>query len=199
MLTQISASYRFAETAFDQARIELVLHPSFPSAPLFALRTYLVQQPDNIYALHMMSLLLERGKQLASALETLHHLSNILEQRYEASEEQDLLKKFCIVKSDIGRVSLGLGDYVSVVENSSMALDLSQDLQGLEKCRLSSQITMGLGYYFLEEMESAIDVFQTVLMESNEDVDVMLMVARALWAVGGDQERSIAIQQIYDW
>jgi superkiller protein 3 len=175
------------------------MHPSFPSAPLFALRTYLIQKPDNIYALHMMSLLLERDKQLDSALETLHHLSDILEQQYEASEEQDLLEKFCIVKSDIGRVSLGLGDYTSAVENCSTALDLSQELQGLEKCRLSSQITMGLGYYFLEEMESAIDVFQTVLTESNEDVDVMLMVARALWAVRGDQERTIAMQQIYDW
>jgi superkiller protein 3 len=147
----------------------------------------------------MMSLLLERDKQLASALETLHHLSDILEQQYEASEEQDLLQKFCIVKSDIGRISLGLGDYASAVENSSTALDLSQDLQSLEKCRLSSQINMGLGYYFLDEMQNAIDVFQTVLTESDEDVDVMLLVARALWAVGGDQERNIAMQQIYDW
>jgi superkiller protein 3 len=147
----------------------------------------------------MMSLLLERDRQLESALETLHHLSEILEQEYEESEDPDILQKFCVVKSDIGRVSLGLGHYEAAVECGSTALDLSQDLVGLGKARLSSQITVGLGYYFLGQLEDAIDIFQTVLAESDEDVDVMLLVARALWAVGGDQEREIAIQQIQHW
>jgi superkiller protein 3 len=158
-----------------------------------------LQRPDDIYALHMMSLLLERAHQLSSALETLHRLSEILEQQYEDSEETDILHKFCIVKSDIGRISLGLEDYEAAVESSSTALDLSQDLEGLEKARLSSQITVGLGYYFLGQMQEAIDVFQTVLTESDDDVDVMLLISRALWAVGGDQEREIAIQQIREW
>jgi superkiller protein 3 len=48
-------------------------------------------------------------------------------------------------------------------------------------------------------MQEAIDVFQTVLTESDDDVDVMLLISRALWAVGGDQEREIAIQQIREW
>ena len=147
----------------------------------------------------MMSLLLERDRQLESAFEILDRLSEILEQQYEESEDPYILQKFCIVKSDIGRMSLGLGEFEAAVENSSTALDLSQDLDGLEKARLSSQITVGLGHYFLQQFEDAIDVFQTVLAESDEDVDVMLLVARALWAVGGDQERQVAIQQIQDW
>lgn len=147
----------------------------------------------------MMSLLLERDRQLDAALEILNGLSEILEQEYEESEDIDILLKFCIVKSDIARLSLGLGEYEAAVENGSTALDLSQDLTGLVKTRLSSQITVGLGHYFLEELEDAIDVFQTMLAESNEDVDVMLLVARALWAMEGDQERQIAIQQIHDW
>jgi len=147
----------------------------------------------------MMTLLLERAGQLDSALETSQRLSDLLEQEYEESEDPETLFKFCIVKSDIGRLSLGLGDFESAVENASTALDLSQDLQGLEKTRLSSHVTVGLGYYFLGQMQEAIDMFQLVLEESNEDVDVMLLVARALWAVGGDQEREIALQQIQDW
>ena len=145
-----------------------------------------------------MALILERDNQTEAALETLQSLSDILEQKYEESEDPDILHKFCIVKSDIGRLSLGLQDFESAVENSSTALDLSQDLEGLEKARLSSQITVGLGHYFLEQMDDAISSFQTVLMESNEDPDVMLLVARALWAVGGDKEREIAIQQLRD-
>lgn len=147
----------------------------------------------------MMSLLLERSGQLSSASETLHRLSDILELQYEESEDPDILHKFCVVKSDIGRISLGLEDYEVAVENSSTALDLSEELQGLNKMRLSSQVTVGLGYYYLGQMQDAIDMFQTVLGESDEDVDVMLLIARALWAVGGDQEREIAIQQIYEW
>lgn len=146
-----------------------------------------------------MSLLLERDRQPESALETLHRLSEILEQEYEESEDPEILYKFCITKSDIGRISLGLNDFEAAVENCATALDLSQELHGLEKTRLSSQLVLGLGYYCLGQLEDAIDVFQTVLAESNEDVDVMLLVARALWAVGGDRERRVAIQEIFDW
>lgn len=145
-----------------------------------------------------MSLILERDHRAKAALETLQRVSDILEQKYEESEDQDILQKFCIVKSDIGRLSLALEDFESAVENSSTALDLSQDLEGLEKARLSSQITVGLGHYFLGQMDEAIEAFQTVLTESNEDPDVMLLVARALWAVGGDRESEIAIQQLRD-
>jgi len=146
-----------------------------------------------------MGLLLERDRQLSSSLEKLNHLAELLEQQYEESEDEEVLQKFCTVKSDLGRVSLGLGDFEGAIENSSTALDLSQEIEGLEKPRLSSQITVGLGYYFLGQLEDAIDVFQTVLAESNEDVDVMLLVARSLWAVGGDKERQVAIDQIRDW
>jgi superkiller protein 3 len=147
----------------------------------------------------MMSLLLERDQQPKAALESLLRLSEILEQKYEESEDVDILQKFCIVKSDIGRISLALGRFEEAVESSSTALDLSQTLDDLEKTGLSSQIVVGLGHYFLREMDDAIDAFQTVLSESNEDVDVMLLVARALWAVGGDREKEVAIQQIQDW
>jgi superkiller protein 3 len=147
----------------------------------------------------MMSLLLERDQQLKAALESLLRLSSILEQKYEESEDLDILQKFCIVKSDMGRVSLALGQFEEAVESSSTALDLSQTLEDLEKTSLSSQIVVGLGHYFLRQMDDAIDAFQTVLSESNEDVDVMLLVARALWAVGGDREKEVAIQQIQDW
>lgn len=146
-----------------------------------------------------MGLLLERDHQLLASLEKLNHLVEILEQHYEESEDEQVLRRFCTVKSDIGRVLLGLGEFEDAVENSSTALDLSQDIDGLEKPRLSAQITVGLGYYFLGEFEDAIDVFQTVLAESNENVDVMLLVARSLWAVGGEKEREIAIDQIRDW
>jgi superkiller protein 3 len=199
VLIETTASYRFAEVTFDQASTHSVSHVSFPSAPLYALRTYLVQQKDDIYALHMMSLLLERDGQLDAAADTLYRLSEILEQQYEEFEDLEILEKFCIVKSDIARVCLGLDDFETAVDSGLTALDLSQNIDTVERARLSSQIVVGLGYYFLGKLEDAIDVFQKVLTESDEDVDVMVLVAKALWSVGGDQEREIAIQQIHDW
>jgi superkiller protein 3 len=190
--------YRFAETSFDQASTGTALHFPFPSAALFSLKTFLVQNPQDIFALHLMSLLLERDHQPEAALDTLQLVSEILEQQYEESEDPDILHRFCIVKSDIGRLALGIEDFETAIENSSTALDLSQDLEGLQKTRLSSQITLGLGRYFLGQMDDAIAAFQTVLADSNEDPDVMLLVTRALWAAGGDQEREIAIQQLKD-
>lgn len=176
-----------------------ISHLPFPSTPLYALRTYLIQNKDDIYALHMMSLLLERDGQLDAAAKTLYHLSEILEHRYEGDEDPGILEKFCIVKSDIARVSLGLGDFEDAVENGATALDLSQSIDGVERVRLSSQIVVGLGHYFLGMLDEAIDVFQRLLTESDEDVDVMVLIAKVLWSVGGDEEREIAVQQIHDW
>jgi superkiller protein 3 len=147
----------------------------------------------------LIGLILERDQQFDTALEHFECLSDILERKYEESEDPEILQKFCIVKSDIARISLGTGDYEAALENSSTALDLSHDLKGLETMKLSSQVTTGLAYYFLGQLEDAIDAFQTVLTESHEDVDVMLLVARALWAIGGDKERDIGIAQIMHW
>jgi superkiller protein 3 len=146
-----------------------------------------------------LSLLLERDNQHEAALDALNRLSDILEQEYEESEDEDTLSKFCTVKSDLGRNYLALENYEAAVENCSTALDLSHELEDLEKMRLSAQLTLGMSYYFLGQTQDAIDVFQTVLAESNEDIDVMLLVAQALWAAGGQQEREIAVQQIHDW
>ena len=190
--------YRFAETSFDQASTGTALHIPFPSAALFSLNTFLIQNSEDIFALHLMSLLLERDRQLEAALDTLQLVSEILEQQYEDSEDPDILHRFCIVKSDIGRLALGIEDFETAIENSLTALDLSQELNGLQKARLSCQITLGLGYYFLGQMDDAIAAFQTVLADSNEDPDVMLLVTRALWAVGGVKEREIAVQQLRD-
>jgi len=175
------------------------MHLSFPSAPFYALRTYLIQQKDDIYALHMMSLLLERDGQLEAAVDTLYRLCEILEHQYEESEDPNILEKFCVVKSDIARVTLALGEFESAVETGATALDLSQSIDGIGRARLSSQIVVGLGYYFLGKLDEAIEVFQRVLTESDEDVDVMALVAKVLWSVGGDQEREIAVQQLHDW
>jgi len=146
----------------------------------------------------MLSLLLERDQQLQLALNTLYDLSSILEQQYEDYEDQETLRKFCIVKSDIGRISLGLGRFEDAVDSSSTTLDMSQEIEGFGRTRLSSHITMGLGYYFMGQMEESLSIFQSVLAESDEDVDAMLLVSRALWAAGGVRERNVAVQQLND-
>jgi len=141
---------------------------------------------------------LERDHQLQSALNILYDLSSILEQQYEDNEDPETLQKFCIVKSDIGRLSLGLGLFEDAVDNSSTSLDLSQEIEGLVRTRLSSHITVGLGYYFMGRMEESLSIFQSVLAESDEDVDAMLLVSRVLWATGGEQERNVAVRQLHD-
>jgi superkiller protein 3 len=163
------------------------------------LRLYINQRPADEHALHILSLLSEREGRYEAASSTLHSVSEFLEQRYEESEDADILHQFCIVKSDLGRILLGLGDYAAAVDNASVALDLSEGEGSLRAVRLSSYLVRGLGYFFQGDMEAAIPTFQEVLRESDEDIDVMLLVAQALWATGGSKEREIALQQIQDW
>jgi len=170
-----------------------------PSTAVFALKTYIIQRPNDKHALHIFSMLSEREGQYEPASQSLRQVSDILEQEYEDSEDEDILRQFCIVKSDLGRIYLALGDYTGAVEQSFTALDLSQDLSDLTNVRLSSHLIGGLSHYFSGDMETAISMFQNALTESDEDVDVMLLVGQALWATGGSQEREVALQQIRDW
>ena len=68
------------------------------------------------------------------------------------------------MKSQLARIHLGLGDYEQALDNAQMALQLNETSEIL----LSSKITMGLSYFFLNDFLSALEELKVVLGEYSD-------------------------------
>ena len=149
--------------------------------------------------LHLNSLLHERIGVFDKATACLSTVCEIYEQRYEESEADEDLARYVQSKADLARMRLGQKDYNEAIENASMALDLSTDIEELQFCRLSAHLACGLAYYYAGQMGEALEMFKAALEESSENPDVITLLAQVLWAKGGDDEREVAREQLFLW
>ncbi|KAG9963923.1 TPR-like protein, partial [Aureobasidium melanogenum] len=173
--------------------------------PLFALEQLHRQVPSGQAFNHLASLFSERVGDHASAIEMLTNLCTSAESDYEATESLTSLGRFALAKADLARNQLASKDFESAAENAGTALDLSAeaDASGLEpdsrrKVRLSAHLTAGLAAFYLQNMDDAIAAFRSALEESNSDPDVVCLLVQVLWAKGGEEEKSVARDQLFD-
>ena len=78
--------------------------------PLFALSRYLARRPNDVTALHLYGLLLERVGDLNGAGEALELAASQLEELYELDESSEVEGRFVIAQTNLGRVRLSRGD-----------------------------------------------------------------------------------------
>ncbi|KAI9825314.1 MAG: hypothetical protein M1819_000560 [Sarea resinae] len=173
--------------------------------PIFALHQLHSQCPSALPYHHLAALYLERIGDYATAISRLTTICTTVEAEYEVSEAPSSLARFAKAKADLARSQLAVRDYASAAESAETSLDLSSDEEssGLEpqprrKCRLSAQMTAGLARYFLNDMDQALGMFRSALEESNGSPDVVCLLAQVLWAKGGEQERDVAKEQLFD-
>lgn len=149
--------------------------------------------------LHLNALLHERIGAFDKATVCLSTVCQIYEQRYEESGADEDLAHYVQSKADLARINLGQKEYNEAIENASMALDLSTDIEQLQFCRLSAHLTCGLAHYYAKQMGEALEMFKVALEESSENPDVITLLAQVLWAKGGDNEREVAREQLFLW
>lgn len=192
---------QYALSAFDH----LLCSSSSPSTtnilqPSLALSQLRCQQPVNLAFQHLSSLFAERAGDFSSAVQTLRKICFELETEYEASESNTVLVRFSQAKSELSRVELAEQNFASAAENAETALDLSADEESQSgahgKLRLSAHMTAGLSYYYQGSMDLAIDMFRNALEETQGDPDIICLLAQVLWAKGGDEERTVAREQL---
>ncbi|KAJ9628688.1 Superkiller protein 3 [Taxawa tesnikishii (nom. ined.)] len=160
--------------------------------PLFALQQLHSQAPTEEAFTHLFALLSERVGDHTAAIDALTALCTNAESDYEANES-------------LCARTLAAKDFAGAAENGGTALDLSSDAEssGLDdearrKLRLSAHLTAGLAGYYLGNMDDAISMFRSALVESNSNPDVVCLLVQVLWAKGGEQERSVAREQLFD-
>lgn len=194
---------QYAMSAFDS------LLSSSPSSnnpdvlqPLFALHQLRSQASSDLAFQHLSSLFAERVGDFADAIASLDAVATKLESEYETTESSIILLRFSQAKADLARAQLAKRDFDAAADNAEISLSLSSD-EGLQKeirerIRLSAHMTAGLAYYYQGTMDEAIGMFRSALEETQGNPDIVCLLAQVLWAKGGDDERSVAREQLFD-
>ncbi|KAL2800774.1 hypothetical protein BJX66DRAFT_331716 [Aspergillus keveii] len=173
--------------------------------PFFTLYQLTSQDPSDLPFVHLFSLLAERIGELTDAEASLRSLCSHVESEYEVSESAASLSKFVQANADIARVLLARQEYEEAAEKAETALMLSgeDDSDKFEpemykNLRLSAHLTAGLAHYYMGAMDNAIDMFRDALQEADNAPDVVCLLAQVLWAKGGEEERTVARQQLFE-
>ncbi|KAE8386401.1 hypothetical protein BDV23DRAFT_142251 [Aspergillus alliaceus] len=173
--------------------------------PFFALHQLTSQNPSDLPFLHLSSLLAERIGELSDAETSLRALCSAVEVEYEESESASSLSKFAQANADIARVLLARQEFGEAAEKAETALMLSgeEDAEKFDpdmnsRLRLSAHLTAGLAHYYMRNMDNAIDMFRDALQEADNAPEVVCLLAQVLWAKGGEEERGVARQQLFD-
>ena len=172
------------------------------SQPLLALRQLHSQVPADIAFQHLLALFAERIGDFEDAIPSLEHVSEKLEAEYETTESVMIQMQFAQTKADLARAQLGNQDFEAAAESAETAINLAdeedQDDRERQKLRLSAHMTAGLAYYYQGSMDQAISMFRNALEETLSNPDIICLLAQVLWAKGGDEERNVAREQLFD-
>ncbi len=194
---------QFAMSTFDHL---LSSPPSSTTSiiqPLFALHQLRSQISADSAFQHLSSLFAERVGDFGDAAATFEEVASSLEAEYETSESAVLLMRFALAKADLARVQLAERNFETAAENAETSLNLSEEEEDVkdvarQKVRLSAHMTAGLAYYYQGTMDQAIGMFRSALEETQGNPDIVCLLAQVLWAKGGDDERSVAREQLFD-
>ena len=173
--------------------------------PFFALHQLHYQEPTNLAFEHLSALIAERVGEYSDAQTSLQLVCSGVEAEYELIESRSSLIRFAQANADIARTHLANSEYDEAAERAETALTLSSEEEGgeldsetIHKLRLSAHLTAGLAFYYLKSMDKAIDMFRDALREADNDPDVVCLLAQVLWAKGGEEERNVAREQLFD-
>lgn len=202
--SSLLAKHLYTTSTFDH----LLTLPSFPQPisllqPLFALNQLSTQTPSSHPLSHLCALFSERIGQTADATATLTALTTALESDYELSESPASLSHYAQATSDLARAQLAERKFPAAISSADLALDLSTDTDApfaaaARTFRLSAHLTAGLAHHYTATSPAAIASFRTAFTESESSPDAVCLLAQVLWANGGDEERSVAREQLLD-
>ena len=205
--SSLIAKRQYATSAFDSLLLAPLGHGSISNLiqPLFALQQLEVQCPRELPYKHLAALFFERVGHYTAAIDALSSVCSAAEAEYEESESPKALGHFAQAKSDLARNQLAVRSFASAVENAETALDLSSEAddsalepESRRKLRLSAHLTAGLAHHYNNASDQAIQMFRSALEETTSAADVVCALAEVLWAKGGENEKIVAREQLFD-
>lgn len=171
----------------------------------FVLDRYCQERPNDESALHLFSLVCERVGHYDLAVELITKAISILEAKYEESEDPVIEKQFTIANANIGRIRVATEDFEGALESLETVLGLIGDDDSTESrvLRTQSHFVTGLSKSKCGDLNGAMGSFQSALDSAGDDLamvgHVSVLLAQALWSLGGDEARESAKSQLLQW
>lgn len=173
--------------------------------PAFALKRYVAARPGSATAQHLYALVLERLGMPDKAVTALETATTLLEAEFEAAETAEIEAEYTIALANLGRVRLAAGQYGGALEALTNFLELASGSQDGRVVRLLPQARLGtaLAHFWLGDIDACLDSFQGALEAAKNDpalsAEVTVLLARTLWAVGGEDAREAAKTHLLEW
>lgn len=145
-----------------------------------------------------MGLLSERQGQYQRAAEAFAGAILALEAKMEQQDDDASAYRFAQLHGNLGRMLCATGDFNGAIHSYQVALG-QENMPSRVYCLLGA----GISHYFLDELEEALQMFETALNETESNIelrqDVVVLLSKVLWALGGDEQRTVAKDQLLGW
>lgn len=165
---------------------------------ILGLEKLLSLRPDNEAGLKIQSNLLERDSNYEYAILYVKRLIGVIEKRYEESNLDEDIVKYATSKAQLARLYLSIRDFQKSLDEAEAALGvIAENTEGNGPIHLSALLTAGLANFSLKKFDDSIEYFKQALEVSEEDADVIVLLVQVLWAQGGEEEREVAVEQLY--
>lgn len=173
--------------------------------PIFGLNQLASLSPEELPYQHLASLFLERISNISAAVSTLHAITTKVEADYEITEAPLSMARFALAKADLARLQLAECSYNAAIDSAETALELTDDQAGNElsvdarrKCRLSAYLTLALSNYHNGVAKVSLEHLEAAIQEAQNNPDCVCLLAQVLWALGTDDSRGKARDQLYE-
>lgn len=166
----------------------------------YAIKRYLGENPTDTFAYYIKASLLEHLGETTDSVPSAIRLCELLEQEYDVSESPVILKRFIDAKALLGRLYLAKKSFENSVEQAGIALDLleGEEDEDIKRTTLGLNLTCGTASFFLNKLEKSLDCFEKALLVSDSNADVVVLVSKVLWALGSENGKQAAREQLFE-
>ncbi|OCH91806.1 TPR-like protein [Obba rivulosa] len=200
------ADVEFAKRLFRQLNMPTqtrmptsdMLFPAF-----FVLGRFCKQRPQDASALHLFALVCERIGHVELALDCTGRAIALLEAAYEDTEDPVIERQFTIAHTSLARLRLSVGNYEGALESLEVAMGLLPEVPEDDETTVlltQAQFGSGLAHFKLGSLEEALSHFEAAMSTSAADPvmhsHVVVMLAQTLWAIGTEEGRESAKNQL---
>lgn len=176
------------------------------SAITYGLEQYFKKKPNDPYAIQCSLLALERLHNYSKAKSLCNRLIELLEKRFEILQDDSELFNFALIKSQLARIQLGLGDYDDAIENATLSDGILLDYEtttiyeskGLAS-QISNHVCLGLANFFKDNFEETLNHFQKLLELSKDSGSLVTLLSKVLYDVGTEEAKAIALQELVEY
>ncbi|CAG8499538.1 2849_t:CDS:10 [Ambispora leptoticha] len=206
------ANYSYACKCFQTHLSDASSNSDLLHSPSFALQKLIELNPDDATALNLLGLILERLEQPMTASEAFIHAIRSLENSLQNQKTENIAiftKNLASAQANLARVLCAIGDFSGSINAYLTALELiGEEFEGEDKdntsLRIYSQLGAGLAYYFDNQLESSLSMFEMALNGTEEGSgveeirkDVTVLLSQVLWALQGEQQRNLAQEELF--